>query len=420
MTILNPSFEDPDGDTIAWPENWSAYAVSFVWGYRLFGSPYLAVESMSYGWLSCEDSLDEFELSDIDDRLFGTDLDHYDDFEDQWGNEPVYDEWPAEEVKTFDLAGDAHEDFEEEWPSRHQVIDTRWIPITSQPDPGTPSEIHDALNATKAAYVPHIADTAVHSTADTTNTISSADATDLSSSVALVNELWIDCLAHIVDSGLSWHNPDGPVALSTLAASAYPASTYDDCAELVLFLMLRCNTHFSWADCSGVGYVESFIDPPAYPITHTRRFLLGVFCSYGDPTVDDFEGGWRDNENAIPVFIPGSHLDDFDFQSDGGPVAYENFETLLTLSFPGVSATAGSEQPLSPSCGSQVDVGGTFVGTAHVETRNAGSATWVQRSTITSVPVTVKLAEGYEAVRIYTEIYTSGSPTATLHHRDLE
>ena len=407
--ILNPSFEDADGDTVAWPESWTSYFVALVWGYRDFGAPYRYVESFSYGWDDNQDSLDEFEPADIDSRLFGADLDSYDGFEKEWGNDVVYDEWPADEDKEFDLAGDTVEDFEEEWPSRHAVIDTRRIPMTTLPDGGDPASVHTALNATKSMYGLHIDDATVHDTADTTNTITSANATDLSSSVALVNEMWVDCWAHIDDSGPSWHRPYGVVEIYKPTLAEYPASTYNDCATLAIALMLKLNIHAEWANNSGDGYVDEY-DSFTPPITAYRSLLLDAFTG-GHET---YESDWDDNQDWLDEFDPGD-LDYFDFQADGSPVTVEDFDTKLTLSFPSASATAGAEVALSPTLASQVECGGTFSGTAYVQTRNAGSATWVSRSEVTTVPVTVKLGAGYEAVRMYTETYTSGSPTAQTH-----
>jgi hypothetical protein len=408
-TTLNPSFETADGDTVAWPENWTAYYNALVWGYRDFGAPYLAVESYAHGWSSNEDSLEGFGPSDIDHRLFGTDLDSYDDYEDQWGNDVVYDEWPADEDKLFDLAGDTVEDYEEEWPSRHAVIDTRRIPMTSLPDGGDPASVHTALNATKSTYTAHIGDDTVHDTADSTNTISSANATDLSTSVALVNEMWVDCWAHIDDSGLSWHRPYGVVEIYKPTMAEYPASTYDDCAVLAVVLMVKINTHVEWANNSGDGYVDEF-DSFTPPITKYRSLLQDAF-SGGHET---YESDWKDNQDSLDEFDPGD-IDYYGFQSSAGPVTVETFETKLAVIFPTSSSTAGTEVALSPALASQVECSGTFSGTAYVQTRNAGSATWVSRSEVTTVPVTVKLGTGYEAVRMYTETYSSGSPEALSH-----
>lgn len=53
-------------------------------------------------------------------------------------------------------------------------------------------------NALKAAYNAHIADTDVHGAADSTNAVSSANATNTASAQTLVNELKADFNAHII------------------------------------------------------------------------------------------------------------------------------------------------------------------------------------------------------------------------------
>ncbi len=415
MAITNGSFETETTDTPSWPDGWTAYLITGLWDFYQFGAPYTVPESFEYGHSSNEDSLDEFALTDLTSMLFGTDLDSMDDFEDQWSNEPRYTEWPSDADAAFDLAGDTHEDFEEEWPSRHLEIDDRSVtydPIaTSLSDAVTRTRI----NALKATYEAHRVDTNKHTAADTSNVIGSPDATDLSSTTTLVNEMWTDCWAHILDGSDLWHL-DVPIREAKPTLGDYPAASYSNARDLLLLLEIHLSLHLTWADNSGAGYAEQLIDGSSWTtadglceIAVSKEFDVSVM-----EEMEDFEEEWDSNEDSLAAFNPATDLDDFDFFEDAGPLAYEDFETTKDLSFPGVSSTPGASVSISPSLPSQIEIGGTFSGTAYVQTRNKGSATWVTRSTITTTSVTVELDAGYEAARIYTDTYTSGTPTAVL------
>jgi hypothetical protein len=60
-----------------------------------------------------------------------------------------------------------------------------------------------ALNAIKGFYNTHRASTTYHYNADSTNTITSADATDQSSANTLANELKTDFTAHVTSGNVS-------------------------------------------------------------------------------------------------------------------------------------------------------------------------------------------------------------------------
>ncbi len=95
-------------------------------------------------------------------------------------------------------------------------------------------------NILKASYNAHIASMTYHQTADTTNAVTSPDATDLSSLITLINEFRTDYEAHRILVGA------GPVhgsADTVHAVTADPASDLDSAVTLIKDLHLRFEAH---------------------------------------------------------------------------------------------------------------------------------------------------------------------------------
>ena len=78
-------------------------------------------------------------------------------------------------------------------PRAHKAADT----VIATADASDQTTANTLLNAIKAKLNTHDADGAVHFTADATNTVTSADASNLGTSITLANELYTDINAHI-------------------------------------------------------------------------------------------------------------------------------------------------------------------------------------------------------------------------------
>lgn len=76
----------------------------------------------------------------------------------------------------------------------HKIADVATI---TAPAARTLAEAITLANELKADWATHIASTALHYTADATNTIAAADATDLATLLTLVNETKADMNAHM-------------------------------------------------------------------------------------------------------------------------------------------------------------------------------------------------------------------------------
>lgn len=89
-------------------------------------------------------------------------------------------------------------------PIRNALRSSGLVPHLAPTNPVTTPNAADLAttvalaNAMKAAYNAHIASTVVHVTADSTNAVTSADATDQATSNTLLNELKGDLNAHLV------------------------------------------------------------------------------------------------------------------------------------------------------------------------------------------------------------------------------
>jgi hypothetical protein len=133
---------------------------------------------------------------------------------------------------------------------------------------------------------------------------------------------------------------------------------------------------------------------------------------------EDYEQEWGDNENALASFDPAD-LSVFSLASDGGPYNYESYEHVRSMDIQLSSTTAGDPIDIDSSHGVRVAFAGTLNGDLRLQARSTTGGTWLELETITSVPVDVDVDSGYKQLRIYTQTYTSGSPTAKLKWRPM-
>lgn len=424
MAISNSSFEtalqQSGVDVESVPSDWTASASASGLDAATFGPPYEWAETFEALWSNNEDAISAFvPASHLSDASFGSGLQQtvYDSFEQLWpDNEDAISAFESGHISaaTFGSSATEYDSFGVEWPARHPVADTTRL-ITATFIDSTPSRVHTRLNELKADFNAHGADATVHKTADVTNVIGSPDATDLASSINLATELWDEVWPHITDGSLTWHRADFTGSLSKPDdTDFYIPTDYSECSALANALTYSLNLHFTWADASGYGYFTAF-DPSAANI-----FAYPSAASFtGSPgSYDDFETQWMDNQNAYAVFVPGSHLSDADFTTDGAANAYESFETELTLQV--LSAAGyGAALDINPGSGVRVTVSGTFVATLVLQVKRAGTTTWIDWDT-TTAPGDIDVDEGYSSVRMRTTVYISGTPAAKLKWRPIE
>lgn len=99
-------------------------------------------------------------------------------------------------------------------------------------------------NAIKAAYNAHAASTSAHDAADATNVITSADATDQSSANTLLNEAKGDFNAHLVLSAAHGARVAGVGRVTIATVTTTNASDLATSIALANALKLAINAHF--------------------------------------------------------------------------------------------------------------------------------------------------------------------------------
>lgn len=115
---------------------------------------------------------------------------------------------------------------------RQDNINSGSFPLVSTGrDPYDLNSCIQAANCLKALYNDHIADTTVHDAADSTNTISSSNATNLASLQTLLNELKGDYNAHRSQSGVHFASDSDNAVSSANASDLATALTL--CAEII-------------------------------------------------------------------------------------------------------------------------------------------------------------------------------------------
>jgi hypothetical protein len=408
--LYNPSFEIPatqDGaEIVALPDGWGLNPAAVENAAATFGPPIFFVETFEALWSGNEDYIQAFAPSDLEAALFGTDpITVYDSFETEWsGNEDYIQAFIPENLVAaeFSSSADEHESFEKEWPARHPVADSRWITATLPST--TPSVIHARLNEIKDTYNLHIADAGVHTAADSTNTIVAADATDLATSITLAVEMWADCWTHMLDVALAYHlaYTRREMKKPSLAAEVFPPTTYDHLQAVAFLLTVALDMHFTWLDNAGPGAYEAF-DPTA-----TNIFAFPISASGGQR--ESFETQWKGNQDYIDEFIP-ANLVAAEFITNGSPDEFESFEAAIDLEVVLGASSEGAPQDVDDTLRVRVTISGTFVATLVVRARRKGSTSWTDIDTAYG-PGDVDVPSGYEAIRMYTDAYTSGTPTA--------
>ncbi len=103
-------------------------------------------------------------------------------------------------------------------PLVHKQDDTADIITTADAD--DTDTLVALTNAIEDAYTPHIASTTYHVAADTTNTIAATDATDLATSNTRLNELRTDLVAHSIKAGVHIGNDTRVMVQSAAATTA--------------------------------------------------------------------------------------------------------------------------------------------------------------------------------------------------------
>jgi hypothetical protein len=112
----------------------------------------------------------------------------------------------------------------------------------SSADATDAASLYTLLNSMKAKMNAHCAKTSgTHHVADATNTVSSADADDEAKSVTLVNEIKSDLNAHMVDLAHGHWQADGRTATVTTA----DATNYATCYTLANILKVAYNSHIA-------------------------------------------------------------------------------------------------------------------------------------------------------------------------------
>ncbi|MCP4573335.1 MAG: hypothetical protein GY838_13350 [bacterium] len=421
MAISNPSFEtalqQSGVDIESVPADWTDSSAAVGLDTATFGPPYEWAETFEALWDGNEDAITAFvPATHLTAASFGSGLQQtvYDSFEQLWpDNEDAISAFTLGDISaaTFGSTSAAFDSFETEWPARHPVADTSRL-ITESFIGSTPGDVHSRLNEIKATFNAHRADAAVHSAADSTNIVSSPDATDLASSILLVGEMHVDCWAHITDGALAWHRPDFAGALSSPTFTT--PSTYSDCGEFANYLMIGMNLHFTWADNAGPGFFT------AYDVTFANIYAAPAPAQIAPAgSTESFETNWQSNETSTTAFAGiGTDLAAAGFFTGGAANTYESFETEITLQ---ALAGPGYGTPLdiNPGSGVRVTISGTFVATLVLQVRRPGSTTWLDWDTATA-PGDIDVDEGYSAVRIRTLVYTSGTPAAKLKWRPIE
>jgi len=157
-------------------------------------------------------------------------------------------------------------------------------------------------NALKAHYNVHIASTDYHQTADTANPVSSADATDESTLVTLVNEIRTDYEAHRVLVGV------GPVhgsADTTHVVSVAAATDLATAVELLKDLFIQYQAHRK--DVSGSPAIHATADKSdlVFPYLKGVAHYGGSLEEIPDLRAKLVEGAPMALVKALP-FLPSS------------------------------------------------------------------------------------------------------------------
>lgn len=422
-TLDNPSFELASGDVEGEPSDWTIYRESYSIDWHRFGAPYGYAETFAYGYSSNEDSLAELGAGDVTFATFGSAGVAWEAYESEWlSNQLSIDAFEQTHLTeaTFDAALDDVEDYESEWPNRHAVADYSREIAAGLAQSSNPPTVYALLNEIKLDFNLHGADDTVHDTADATNVITAADATDTPTSRTLADEIWLDVWAHILDTALDFHRADEATSLAQPSGvGIYPAADLDDAAAIANWTLFGVGLHWLWASNGGPGVISAFSDSPS-----PNLWALLLTDSAGAGVTDDYESGWQSNENSLASFSPGDLSFASFATSGGGTEPVETYEQAIPVAIVLGSGGEGTPTDIDPSTETAITIS-AFGGASiyQIQTLNPGAATWVTRHTVISStpdPSTLDLGDGHAKVRIRTDNYGGGdTPSASVNWSEL-
>jgi hypothetical protein len=186
---------------------------------------------------------------------------------------------------------------------------------------GSNAKVFAFANDLKSKFNAHLADTAQHTTsADSTNTITSANATNLATLITLVTEMISDYTAHEADSQLNsgWAYHKAKATASRALASAVVPTTLTECMTRLIDIKSKLNAHDNDATAHNVGasHQVSLADPVSrnyiYAFLYSYEYTVGtaVFKDFGATTLIQITDVDMPSDNAvaftgIPVIANG-------------------------------------------------------------------------------------------------------------------
>lgn len=163
----------------------------------------------------------------------------------------------------------------------------------------------------RSKYADHLADTTEHTAgADTTNIITSAAPTDLTTLVVFLTEFITDYTAHEADSALvaAWVYHAGQRTGTHALTSTTAPITLDDCLTLIDDIKSKFNSHDSDTSAHGTDTLHQITATRAPSITSgggAQQFIYGFFYKYtytvGDVTFE--------NNGPVTLVQTASNLD---------------------------------------------------------------------------------------------------------------
>jgi hypothetical protein len=416
--LENPSFELADVREEAKPAHWTYYLESYLWDLSYYGAPYSFVESFEYSWSgnhNWESSL--VVPTNLTQAIWASTLLGYEGYELEWSNnENFQDDIGTPTDSVYGLAGSSYEDYEQEWNNRHKEKDVRTV--TDYPIVFSLGDCQTRANEIKSVYNAHRVDLTKHVLADTTNAITSPDATDLASLRTLCDELWTDCWAHFIDVTPTYHLSHDGFAQPQPTVTYHPTSDLSDCSSVLWFLAAYCNQHFDWQS-SEVGSYN--------PVPFFKDIIGGAgdvaqiaWTAMFDGNLQErYEANWDSNDTSLASFGPGDTTDALFDIDGGGTFAAETYEEQITMNIILVTASGGTPIDLDPTTYSAVTFAGSVTGASvyEIQVLVENNPNWITLATInsgSSLPHVQALGLGRTKVRIYTTTYGTGTPSAKL------
>lgn len=429
MAIPNPSFETglplgaytPERTVVDVPDEWSRDISGHEWAAATFDAELMHAEGFEMLWGAAPPYNDErllsFSPGDLAAASFGVAplaVTAYEGFETQWnGNQFRADEFDGSMITE---ATGSPDDFTDGWYQRHLIDDTAFA--TTVVPLSLPSVIV-RLNLLKTTFNTHRTATGRHVANDTTNVVSSADASDQGTSETLAAELWTKVWAHVLDAALDYHRADFAFGIDD-APWVDIDSTPTGLAAVVAVanaLTVVFASHQEWASVDGVSFGTSLYAPDDPP--HVSLILETRAPVFGKET---FESSWS-NTPRITEFT--SELSAAGFETDAADDAYEGFERSLTMDFPagnGIGAAIDIDPTGRVRVAVTIDAAPAWNASVAIQTLDDGSVTWVTRQTIdagASGVYNYDPDEGFKSIRLVVSNYVAGAGTAALKWQPL-